>query len=186
MVLTTHTDPKIWGSDSYEFNPDRFANGITSACKLPHMYMPFGVGPRVCLGQKLAMVELKILLAFMVSNFSITLSPKYIHSPAMRLVIEPKHGVNRLVKKFSSKSKPIWQSFNLQESQIKKTITLYAINVQVDTHITDTGVTIPADEIVEIHVFFTSLIQNKLLSTLFISHIFMLSKFFIVALSLAK
>ncbi|THG03946.1 hypothetical protein TEA_008821 [Camellia sinensis var. sinensis] len=99
MVLTTHTDPKIWGSDSYEFNPDRFANGITSACKLPHMYMPFGVGPRVCLGQKLAMVELKILLAFMVSNFSITLSPKYIHSPAMRLVIEPKHGVNRLVKK---------------------------------------------------------------------------------------
>ncbi|CAK9134893.1 unnamed protein product [Ilex paraguariensis] len=46
LVTTLHTDPEIWGPDSYKFNPDRFANGITGACKLPHLYMPFGVGPR--------------------------------------------------------------------------------------------------------------------------------------------
>ncbi|CAK9142340.1 unnamed protein product [Ilex paraguariensis] len=99
FVLTLHTDPEIWGPDSYKFNPERFANGITGACKLPHLYMPFGVGPRVCLGQNLAMVELKILLSFILTNFSFTLSPTYIHSPALNLVIEPGNGVNLYVKK---------------------------------------------------------------------------------------
>lgn len=97
-ILTLHTDPEIWGSDAYEFKPDRFANGIAGACKLPHLYMPFGYGPRVCLGQNLAMVELKLLLALILSNFSFSLSPNYTHSPVYRLLIEPERGVNLLVK----------------------------------------------------------------------------------------
>ncbi|KAK6234485.1 Cytochrome P450 - like 10 [Theobroma cacao] len=99
MVLTLHTDPEIWGPESYKFKPERFTNGITGACKLPQMYMPFGVGPRVCLGQNLAMVELKVLMSLLLSNFSFSLSPKYNHSPALRLVIEPENGVDLLVKK---------------------------------------------------------------------------------------
>ncbi|KAI8556870.1 hypothetical protein RHMOL_Rhmol05G0289500 [Rhododendron molle] len=99
LVGTLHTDPEIWGPDALKFKPDRFANGITGACKLPHLYMPFGVGPRVCPGQHLAMVELKVLIALIVSNFSFTLSPKYVHSPALQLLIEPSRGVNLLVKK---------------------------------------------------------------------------------------
>jgi cytochrome P450 len=99
LVVTLHTDPENWGPDALKFKPDRFANGITGACKLPHLYMPFGVGPRVCLGQNLAMVELKVLIALIVSNFSFSLSPKYVHSPALQLVIEPGHGVDLLVKK---------------------------------------------------------------------------------------
>ncbi|XP_015865935.3 cytochrome P450 714C2 [Ziziphus jujuba] len=98
-VMALHTDPKIWGPDSYKFNPDRFANGIAGACKPPYLYMPFGVGPRVCLGQNLAMIELKLLLALIVSNFSFSLSPKYIHAPAIRLLLEPEHGVDLLVRK---------------------------------------------------------------------------------------
>lgn len=99
LVVTLHTDPEIWGPNSYLFDPDRFENGITGACKLPHLYMPFGVGPRICLGQNLAMAELKILIASIIAKFSFSLSPKYTHSPALRLVIEPGHGVNLLVKK---------------------------------------------------------------------------------------
>ena len=99
MVLTLHTDPEVWGPDAYKFNPERFSNGITGACKLPHLYMPFGVGPRVCLGQNWAMIELKILVALILSKFSFSLSSKYCHKPAIRLVIEPEQGVNLLVKK---------------------------------------------------------------------------------------
>ena len=98
-VLSLHTDPEVWGPDSFKFNPERFSKGITGACKLPHLYMPFGVGPRVCLGQNLAMVELKILLSLILSKFSFSLSPNYVHKPALRLVIEPEHGVELLIRK---------------------------------------------------------------------------------------
>ncbi|XVF68408.1 hypothetical protein PTKIN_Ptkin11bG0000500 [Pterospermum kingtungense] len=99
MVLALHTDPEIWGTDAYMFRPNRFANGIAGACKLPQLYMPFGVGPRVCLGQNLAMVELKVLISLLLSNFSFSLSPKYSHSPVLRLVIEPENGVDLLINK---------------------------------------------------------------------------------------
>jgi cytochrome P450 len=98
LMVTLHQDPDIWGPDAMEFNPERFANGVSGACKLPHVYMPCGVRPRTCLGQNLAMVELKIILSLIVSNFSFSLSPKYRHSPKTTLLVEPEHGVNLLIK----------------------------------------------------------------------------------------
>ncbi|GMY23179.1 cytochrome P450 714C2-like [Fagus crenata] len=99
LLVALHQDPDIWGPDANNFNPERFSNGVSGACKLPYVYMPFGVGPRTCLGQNFAMAELKILLALIVSRFSLSLSPKYKHSPVLRLVTEPEHGVNLLVKR---------------------------------------------------------------------------------------
>ena len=99
MVVTMHTEPEFWGPDVLSFNPERFANGVNAACKLPHGFLPFGFGPRICVGQHLAMVELKMLIASLVSNFSFTLSPKYVHSPALKLVIKPEFGVDLLIKK---------------------------------------------------------------------------------------
>ncbi|KAH7848086.1 hypothetical protein Vadar_033660 [Vaccinium darrowii] len=97
-IAALHTDPEFWGPDSHEFNPERFANGITGACKLPHLYMPFGVGPRVCPGQFLAMAEIKLLIALILSNFSFSLSPNYVHSPTFVMVTEPEYGVDLVVK----------------------------------------------------------------------------------------
>ncbi|KAL0330171.1 UNVERIFIED_CONTAM: cytochrome [Sesamum radiatum] len=99
MVTALHTDTALWGADALEFNPKRFENGISGACKSPNAYMPFGFGQRVCVGQHLAMVELKLLMALILTNFSFTLSPNYVHSPVMKTIIEPKHGVQIMVKK---------------------------------------------------------------------------------------
>ncbi|RZC82635.1 hypothetical protein C5167_045421 [Papaver somniferum] len=98
-IIKLHQDPKIWGPDAHEFNPDRFSRGIAGACKAPQAYVPFGIGPRTCLGQNFAMVELKILMCLILSKFSFTISPKYRHSPAFRLVIEPEHGVDLVIKR---------------------------------------------------------------------------------------
>ncbi|GMN64920.1 hypothetical protein TIFTF001_033996 [Ficus carica] len=62
-VAKLHQDPKIWGHDAHKFNPERFSNGVSGSCKQPHVYMPFGFGPRLCLGQNFAMAVLRILLA---------------------------------------------------------------------------------------------------------------------------
>ncbi|THU56927.1 hypothetical protein C4D60_Mb11t22360 [Musa balbisiana] len=94
-----HHDPSIWGPDVLEFNPERFARGVLGACQLPQTYLPFGVGPRTCLGQHFAMTELKVLLSLILLRFSISLSPNYRHSPALRLIVEPEHGVELLLKK---------------------------------------------------------------------------------------
>ncbi|XP_052211319.1 cytochrome P450 714C2-like [Diospyros lotus] len=98
-VAVLHHHPEVWGPDVHQFRPERFANGTLGASKIPHTFMPFGVGPRTCLGQHFAISELKVILSLILSRFSFTLSPAYQHSPAFSLVIEPKEGVILHVKR---------------------------------------------------------------------------------------
>lgn len=94
-----HQRPDVWGPDVHQFNPERFAEGINGACTNPLVYMPFGIGPRICVGQHFAMTELKVIVSLILSKFSFSLSPTYRHSPAFRLTIEPEHGVHLLLKR---------------------------------------------------------------------------------------
>ncbi|KAK1285774.1 hypothetical protein QJS10_CPB20g00040 [Acorus calamus] len=98
-ISTAHRDGHAWGPDANRFDPGRFARGVSGACRLPHMYMPFGTGERACVGQNLAVAELKVVLATLLSRFEFSLSPEYRHSPAFRLTIEPQFGVLLHVKK---------------------------------------------------------------------------------------
>nr|KYP40611.1 Secologanin synthase [Cajanus cajan] len=92
-VPVLQQDPQFWGPDAHKFNPERFANGVLGAGKFPQAYIPFGAGSRVCVGQHLAMTELKVILSLILSKFRFSLSPSYNHSPAFHLVIEPGQGV---------------------------------------------------------------------------------------------
>ncbi|PON58855.1 Cytochrome P450 [Parasponia andersonii] len=98
-ISILHQDTELWGPDALQFNPGRFEHGILGACKLPQSYIPFGVGTRICVGQHLAMTELKVMLSLLLSKFSFSVSPAYRHSPVFRLVIQPEHGVNLRVEK---------------------------------------------------------------------------------------
>ncbi|CAF2144643.1 unnamed protein product [Brassica napus] len=93
LIPALHRHGEIWGEDANEFKPERFSEGISKACKYPQSYMPFGFGPRTCLGKNLAMMEAKVLVSLIVSKFSFTLSPTYQHSPNHKLLVEPQHGV---------------------------------------------------------------------------------------------
>ncbi|KAL3834720.1 hypothetical protein ACJIZ3_009456 [Penstemon smallii] len=99
LIPTLHRDLNVWGPDVNEFNPERFANGISNACKVPQVYIPFGLGPRLCLGRNFALIQLKIVVAVIVSKFSFSLSPKYRHSPAYRMIVEPGQGVQLLIQR---------------------------------------------------------------------------------------
>ncbi|PIN06544.1 Cytochrome P450 CYP4/CYP19/CYP26 subfamily [Handroanthus impetiginosus] len=94
-----HHRRDLWGPDAHQFEPDRFANGISGACRIPQAYMPFGMGTRICAGQNFAMTELKLILSLILSKFSFSLSPEYRHSPVFGLVVQPQHGVNILLRK---------------------------------------------------------------------------------------
>lgn len=99
LIPTLHRDPDIWGADANEFNPERFSSGISSACKVPQAYIPFGLGPRLCIGKNFAMVQLKVVITLIISKFTFSLAPSYKHSPAYRMIVEPGHGVSILVQR---------------------------------------------------------------------------------------
>lgn len=82
-----HRDKEVWGDRANEFDPMRFENGITKAAKIPHALLGFSIGPRSCIGQNFAMLEAKSVLAMILQKFSFTLSPKYVHAPADRMVL---------------------------------------------------------------------------------------------------
>ncbi|GBM54698.1 Cytochrome P450 3A21 [Araneus ventricosus] len=72
-VYLMHHDPDFW-SEPEIFDPERFSTkpnseGIT--------YLPFGVGPRNCLGMRFAQLEAKLALANMVYKFHIKLDEKH-------------------------------------------------------------------------------------------------------------
>ncbi|KAL8154371.1 hypothetical protein V2J09_012131 [Rumex salicifolius] len=102
LIPALHRDPNIWGPDANEFKPERFANGVTSACSVPQAYVPFGLGPRLCVAKNFAMMELKTILCLVVSKFSFELSPLYKHSPKYKLMIEPDDGVRIIIRKNES------------------------------------------------------------------------------------
>ncbi|KAJ0094970.1 hypothetical protein Patl1_16642 [Pistacia atlantica] len=52
-ILAVHHDPKIWGEDAHLFKPERFAEGVAKATNNNmSAYLPFGLGPRTCMGMK--------------------------------------------------------------------------------------------------------------------------------------
>lgn len=99
LIPSLHRDVENWGPDATEFKPERFANGVSGACKYPQAYIPFGLGSRICLGQNFAMTEMKVVLSLLLYNFSFNVSPNYQHCPMFNMLLMPKYGLRLLVSK---------------------------------------------------------------------------------------
>lgn len=63
--------PGVWGPDAAAFNPERFIDPQTGELiKVSSgKFSAFNTGPRVCVGRKLAMMEMKMVVACVVSRF---------------------------------------------------------------------------------------------------------------------
>ena len=67
-----HRDAKYWPNPD-EFTPERWFEPKHH----PYAYMPFGAGPRLCIGQRFALNEMQMCLAKMVHQFKFTLVPGF-------------------------------------------------------------------------------------------------------------
>ncbi|GLJ51768.1 hypothetical protein SUGI_1100050 [Cryptomeria japonica] len=91
-ILAIHHDPSLWGSDAKDFNPGRFSEGIAKAAKHPMAFMPFGAGPTICVGQNLALLEEKLVLAMILHKFSFVTSPSYTNAPSLLITLKLEYG----------------------------------------------------------------------------------------------
>ncbi|XP_044582917.1 uncharacterized protein LOC123263937 [Cotesia glomerata] len=68
-----HRDSKYF-QDPDTFNPDRFIEGKVN----PAAYFPFGAGPRMCIGNRFALMEIKVLLIYLLKKCQIKPAEKMI------------------------------------------------------------------------------------------------------------
>jgi cytochrome P450 len=67
-IMNMH--PHIWGEDAATFNPDRW-NNLTGDAANAYAFESFHNGPRVCLGKRLSLMEMKTMLMELVSRYQI-------------------------------------------------------------------------------------------------------------------
>jgi cytochrome P450 len=84
-----HRHRKFWDRPT-AFLPDRFGLMNSPWTQLPG-YMPFGAGPRICIGLSFALTEAQIILALLLSRFKITVSDERPVLPIGRVTTEPSH-----------------------------------------------------------------------------------------------
>lgn len=70
---TLHRNPKLWENPE-GFDPDRFLPERRQS-QSRYAYLPFGGGPRVCIGNQFALMEAKIILAHVLAEHRLDLVP---------------------------------------------------------------------------------------------------------------
>lgn len=83
----SHRDPRVWRAPD-RFDPDRFAPEHAPAAP-PFAYLPFGGGPRFCIGAAFAQVEAQVVLAQLVRQFEFELVANTVR-PHMGATLEPR------------------------------------------------------------------------------------------------
>ena len=71
-IKSIHMNPEYWGADASEFNPLRFSPEIK---RHQAAYLPFGVGPRLCVGMRFALLGIKLSLARLLLKYDVLATP---------------------------------------------------------------------------------------------------------------
>ncbi|MCB9284816.1 MAG: cytochrome P450 [Lewinellaceae bacterium] len=90
-VYALHRNPEFW-PDPERFDPERFAPDREK--ERPKLaYMPFGAGPRMCIGNHFAQVEIQLLLALLLQRFEFELVPGQEIVPQPLVTLKPRDGI---------------------------------------------------------------------------------------------
>ena len=95
-----HRHRKLW-PDADMFVPERFAP--ENRGRIPRFaYLPFGAGPRICVGMTFAMQEALLALTMIARRFRLTLAEGADVMPFARMTLRPMHGLPMRVEARSS------------------------------------------------------------------------------------
>ena len=83
---------RLWWPEPDAFNPDRYDEEASRA-SLRQAYLPFGAGPRVCIGAAFALQEAVLILSSLVARYRLHAVPGHVPQPVGRLTIRSANGV---------------------------------------------------------------------------------------------
>lgn len=87
-----HRHPEFW-RDPERFDPERFRPGTEENKRSTYASVPFGGGPRICIGIHFAMMELIVVLGLVSQRFRVVVDKSDRHQMSAELTMTPKHGV---------------------------------------------------------------------------------------------
>ncbi len=90
-VYAVHRHEMLW-KEPDRFDPERFdTEAVKGRNRLA--YMPFGAGPRICIGMGFALAEMTAIVAVLTRVFTLRLRPAYVPKPRLRVTLRPQRGM---------------------------------------------------------------------------------------------
>jgi cytochrome P450 len=103
-VFAVHRHRRLW-DDPDRFDPERFSP--ERKAKIPRtQFMPFGFGPRTCIGASFAMMEGVAILATLVRGAEFEWDGKHLPEPVSRVTLRPKGGMPLRVRLLAAPHAP--------------------------------------------------------------------------------
>lgn len=95
-----HRLPAYWTAPD-AFDPDRFS-AERSAERPKFVYVPFGAGPRQCIGNHFALIEAHVIVTTLAQRYRLRLVPHHRVEPWPLITLRPRHGMPMFIERRSS------------------------------------------------------------------------------------
>jgi cytochrome P450 len=90
-IYVTHRNPNLW-PEPERFDPERCAPAV-GARRHRFAYLPFGGGPRICIGSSFALAEAQVIIAAIAQRYRLRLAPDRLVEPIGLVTLRPRTGV---------------------------------------------------------------------------------------------
>jgi len=91
FVYGAHHSARLWENPE-SFDPQRF-NKENAKAHTPFTYLPFGAGPRGCIGGNYATLQILMILSVLVRKYDLRLAPDQTIEARPMVILRPKHGI---------------------------------------------------------------------------------------------
>jgi cytochrome P450 len=95
-----HRKPQLW-DDPDRFDPERFTPERVAA-RPRFAYLPFGAGPRICIGAAFAMTEAILILAAIAQRYRLHLKTGHPVEPQGLITLRPRYGLKMILEQRQS------------------------------------------------------------------------------------
>lgn len=96
-IYGLHRSKKIWDAPN-DFKPERFTKENLKK-KPAFSYMPFGGGPRLCIGNNFAMMEMQLVVLELLKRYDFSLIENQKIEPMPYITLQPKYGIKMRVER---------------------------------------------------------------------------------------